>query len=291
MLGATLRRLAIAAAAVVISACGRDVPVTESRVPHTYRMDSLHPMLQPVTRAHRPYLAPQTGDPERTAVMALRLDKADRFVLAQEPEDGGQLIVVADSAGRIPVFASADEARSYRARVFPADSGGDAEANSIRAQMQALLDGGGPIAVNLDAALEWADDTRSRGIGPPQAALVWDVLTGAGVAPARLQFDPMGMYALTEDFGRRDIDTTTFRIAMTGMKVGGLTSEVRRKGGGADTRSPFPEDSVVWSEGDRSLLREILARGIGELRARLSPEAAQTNVRATWPVSALRDER
>jgi hypothetical protein len=228
--------LRLSVAAVALAACRPDgESAAQAQQKSTFHIDSLHPMLQPVTRQHRPYKDAKTGEPEMTAVIAIRIDRADRFILAQEPGGGGPLIVVSDSAGRIPAFNSAGAAIAYRDSVFPivADTA-DPEFAALRGQMQKLVDDAGALRVDFDAALAWARAPQSDHIGPAQAELVWDVLAGAAAAPMRLQFDPMGMYGLTENQKSGSIDSTSYRIAMTGMIVGGLMSEIRRKGGDHD---------------------------------------------------------
>lgn len=231
-------------------------------------------MLRPVSRRERFYVDPATNEPELTIVVGVRIDGSDRFVLAQFPEDSGDLIIVADSARRILGFASLDEAGAYAERVFH-------DADYVPAQLLASM-GANAVRVDLDAVRGWTREPQSSSIGPVQVALAWDVLAGAGAAPARVPFDPMGMYGLTEWLSRGEIDSTSFGIATVGMKVGAFVSEARRREG-PDSNGHFPDDESVWSAPERAMLAELLMRGIEDFGRRLSADATRSDVKETWP--------
>lgn len=231
-------------------------------------------MLRPVSRRERFYVDPATNEPELTIVVGVRIERSDRFVLAQFPADGGDLIVVADTARRILAFTSLDEAQAYAARVFPG-------ADDVHAQLLASM-GVDAARVDLDGIRDWTREPQSSSIGPVQVALAWDVLAGAGAAPARVPFDPMGMYGLTEWLGRGEIDSTSFGIAMVGMKIGGFVSEARRREG-PDSNGRFPDDESVWSAPERAMLAELLMRGVEDFGRRLSADATRSDVKETWP--------
>jgi hypothetical protein len=239
-------------------------------------VDSLHPMLRPVSRRERFYVDPATNEAELTIVLGVRIDASDRFVLAQSPEDGGDLIIVADSARRILAFTSLDEARAYAARVFP-------DAGDVHAELLASM-GVNDVRVDLDAVRGWTREPQSNAIGPFQVSLTWDVLAGAGAAPARLPFDPMGMYGLAESLGRGDIDSLSFGIATVGMKVGGFVTAARMSG--PTSKDRFPDDESIWSAPERAMLADLLTRGIEDFGRRLSADATRSDVKETWPSPA-----
>ena len=278
------RVIALAALApwIAISGCKREPGVErESQVttafPENARlMAKLDSAVPPPGFRPRHYRNPDTKEADATHVIALRTGGADRFILHQMPLDGGEPIVVADSAGVIPVFESHEAAKAYRDRVFPLDTSDSTSHDAIVAGYQAMA--AEPLRVDLDALGDWI----SSGDSPPTpaaAARIWEVLAAANAMPSMAQMDPMGLAGLTENFNRGGVDTAVYRIVKLGMIVSGLAMEGLR--GRVDATS-WPTDTVVWSGAEEDLLRELMRRGIARLTPRLSAEAAQRDVTETW---------
>ena len=259
---------------------GRRDSTAASRATAGAADDSLVPA---VPRRKWFYRDPESGDPAVTLVFAVQVGGRQRFVLAQLRPDRGDEVVVSDSAGRIPVFDTKDSALAYRARVFPLEVSAQdsSSAESVAATYEKMLGVGGPLSFDLDAATRWAQRPEARGTDPRTLLEGWQLLAAADALPTPPQFDPMGMYALHDHV--REEDRAATELALTGMKLSGIVLLDERARGPLTRTVSWPSDTIVWGAGDDARLARLMRVGVARFAARLSTDAAQRDVRATWP--------
>jgi hypothetical protein len=240
-------------------------------------------MPRPITRRERPYRDPRTNEPELTLVVSVLLENRKRFVLAQAPVGGGDLIVVADSSGAIPVFDTEHAADAYSARVFPLRPEDADSADAAVAAYAEVLAASEPTHLDLDAARAWAATPSAGDAGPVELALAWELLAGADAAPALASFDPMSMVGLQQDASRERPDSAESTTLLLGMKLNGMVAEIRRKHGADGGRSEWPVwMEEFWTSDDRARLADIIRLGVENFARRLSREAATRDVTTTW---------
>jgi hypothetical protein len=272
-------RLLLALLAACLLSCGTG---SGSGTPIPNESDTAMP--RPITRRERPYRDPRTNEPELTLVLSVQANGRTRFVLGQAPMGGGEMIVVADSGGAIPVFESEQEAEAYAARVFPLDRTSVDSADAAVGAFAELLAATAPTHIDFDAVRAWTASPTTSAVGPAELAVAWEVLAGADAAPAIAPFDPMSLVGLQEDLSRAGTDSAEIATIMTGMKLSGAASEVRRRGDPTGGPSKWPAGSdEFFGDDDRARLARILAPGIANFVRRLSSEAATRDVTSTWP--------
>jgi hypothetical protein len=231
--------------------------------------DPADSILIPERRVRAP--DPDSDEPMVTLVVALQHEARTRFILARGGLQSAPLTVVADSAGRIPVFASEADARAYAARNFPPTMpGADSLDDSTRAALATLLAPAEVTRVDFDRALAWAANPASRGMGPYELAMVWEILSGAGAAHDMAPFDPMSMPSLNDQIRSGGQDSAMAEILMTGMILSGMVSEARRRGQEDDAPWPPYADSV-WTAANDALLARIIRAGVTNMMSRLAP--------------------
>ena len=263
-------RILVWACAPCIAACSRASP----------RADSAEALLAklPPTKRIEHFRRDSGGQPQLTLTIGVRAEKT-RWILSQQPMDEGEMTIVADSAGLIPVFESDSAARAYARRTFPLDTANAGDAAAVA--YARVLDQGGPMVVDLDRVRSWATNLRSPHPGPIELALTWEMLAAADAAPPIATFDAMGMGAIAQQVRGKTLDSASAQVILLGMKLNGIADEIRRKDPNPDP--PWPTNSgAVWTPDDDALLAALLRRGIPNFTARLSEDAAQRDVTATW---------
>jgi hypothetical protein len=146
-----------------------------------------------------------------------------------------------------------------------------------------MLSQGGPTHYDFDAAGRWAANTGTRSVGPKELLLMWDILAAADAVFPPAPFDAMGLAAVQERLDRHEIAAAHGEFIMLGMKLSGIVAQAERRVGPEAERIHWPSDTTVWNIADDSSLARIIRSGITHFGSRLSPDAAQTDVSATWP--------
>jgi hypothetical protein len=208
-------------------------------------------------------------EPMLTLVVELMHDARTRYILARGGLQAGPLMVVVDSAQRIPVFESEAAARAHAARHFPPWMPGvETLDEASLAEMAAMLAPPGVTRVDFDRALQWAADPASRLAGPMELALVWEMLAGADAAPAMASFDPMSLPALNDWIRAGGPEGEMAQLALTGMMLSGVVSQAMRRGAADDASWPADIAEIWTAENDAALAR-IIRDGVSILASRL----------------------
>jgi hypothetical protein len=145
-----------------------------------------------------------------------------------------------------------------------------------------------PTLYDLDAVMAWCANPGRAGLDPFALLHAWSLLGTANAAPYPAPFDPMGMYGLHENMRSDPANREWYETILLGMKLSGIVRDAERRGGGDAAGAEWPPGEEFWTADDFPKLAVLLKNGVTVLAARLSPEAAETDVRVGWPAPSPR---